>query len=75
VGSRDVELRIPGVLGRLGVTVDHPQLAALEVDPPPMVDQLGTRDAHQPGHRKIRGTNPVGRRDSRHERLCRQLLG
>ena len=75
VGSRDVKLRLPRVVHRLGAASDRAEPAALEVRSPPVVDQLVTGDAHQPGDSKLRRAIPPGRRDSCHKRLRRQILG
>jgi len=75
VGSRDVELRLPRVVHRLGVTHDRAELAALKVGSPPVVDQLVAGDAHQPGDGELRRAILLGCRDSCHERLRRQILG
>jgi hypothetical protein len=74
VGSRDVKLRLPRVVHRLGTAHDHAE-AALEVRSPPVVDQLVAGDAHQPGDSELRRAIPLGRRDSCHKRLRRQILG
>ena len=59
VGSRDVKLRLPRVVHRLGAAHDHAEPAALEVRSPPVVDQLVAGDSHQPGDSELRRANPA----------------
>src|ERR1022692_2188476 len=48
VGSRDVKLRLPRVVHRLGAARDRAEPAALEVRSPPVVDQLVAGGAPPP---------------------------